>query len=629
MCCENKEHKHSFIPIILFIVGLILYIISLFIKSDLVVMILQLAAFFTAGYHIIIDGLIDTFKKSIVRKRFYPNIHILMLIAGLGAISIGYYSEAALLILIFAGAHFLEDYAFQRSNREITNLIKLNPKEARLLLDDGSNKLVTTSSLAIGDIVVVLNGDLVPTDGIIVKGYTNIDESAITGESIPTEKSEGSPVFASTINGNGYFEMKVTKLSHETVIAKIIEMVSQTQSNISKTAAFVKKIEPIYVNVVLILAPIFFLLGHFLLKWNLSTSFYRTMIFFIGASPCALAVTDIPATLSAISNLAKRGILFKGGSYLSIFADINVVAFDKTGTLTKGMPIVTDFININKMNYNENISILSTMESKSNHPLANAITKYFDMNNDVELEVINIIGVGLTSTYNKDLYKVGKPTSYENIDLEILEKVEILEKSGKTVVLFSKNTEIIFIIGIMDILAENAISVINYFNSNDIETVMITGDSIKTANAIGRELNIKKTYGEVLPADKHKIITNIKSDNKVIAMFGDGINDAPALVAADIGIAMGDGTDVAIDVADAVLMKNELSNIVYTHQVSKKLRRIVIQNIIFSMFIVVLLVVLNILELINIPLAVILHEGSTVIVILNGLRMLRGLGEGL
>ena len=328
--------------VILFFIGLFAFIAANFFKSDRISLLLNIIALLAAGYHIIIEGIVDTIRESVETKSFKPNIHLLMTLAAIGALLIKQYSEAAMLILIFAGAHFLEEYAEGKSKKEITKLLKLNPTRARLLKEDGSQEEVDVTSLQVGDRLRVLNGDQVPTDGIILNGETSIDQSAITGESIPVEKKQGDNVFGSTMNGSGSFTMEVTKDSKDTVFAKILEMVSQTQSNISKTAALIKKIEPVYVTVVMVLAPVFYLLGRSVFIWDAEDSFYRTMVFLIAASPCALAATDIPATLSAISNLAKNGVLFKGGSYLSNLSDLGAIAFDKTGTLTEGRPVVTD-----------------------------------------------------------------------------------------------------------------------------------------------------------------------------------------------------------------------------------------------------------------------------------------------
>src|SRR5699024_3759404 len=315
---DDHEHSHGGkIEVILFFTGLGAFLIALFIGAGTWKSILYIASLVLSGYHIIMEGFLDTFQQSMKKKKFMPNIHILMTLAAVGAVIIGEYMEAALLILIFGGAHFLEHYAEDKSNKEITNLMRINPTSARRILENGNTEMVDVSKLEIGDKLSILNGDQIPTDGIVLSGSSSVDQASITGESIPVEKQAGDSLYGSTINGAGTLVMEVTKDSSETVISKIIELVSQTQSNVSKTAAFIKKIEPTYVTIILLCTPIFFLLGMTVLQWSSYDSFYRTMVFLIATSPCALAVTDVPATLSAISNLAKRGVLFKGGSYLS------------------------------------------------------------------------------------------------------------------------------------------------------------------------------------------------------------------------------------------------------------------------------------------------------------------------
>lgn len=626
---DHSNHGHSHggkNAVIMFFLGLTAYIVGLFVEHELTRDILNMTALILSGYHIIIEGIADTVKNSIQRRRFIPNIHLLMTVAALGAIIIAEYREAALLILIFAGAHFLEEYAEGKSKKEITNLLKLNPTTARLIQADGTTKIIDVSELKVGDKLQVLNGDQVPTDGIILSGESVINQAAITGESIPVDKKAGDSVFGSTMNGNGTFVMKVTKDSKETVFAKIIQLVSQTQTNISKTAAFIKRIEPAYVTIIFLLAPVFYLLGLYMFDWGQTDSFYRTMVFLIGASPCALAATDIPATLSAISNLAKRGVLFKGGSYLSNLSDLKAVAFDKTGTLTKGKPVVTDVFfesGVSKEDESLYLDVLVSMEKQSNHPLAEAIIRHFPNRKTVKLTAKNIVGVGLATEYKNITYHVGKPSSYSHVSYEISAQTENFEYNGKTVVYFGTNEEVLGLIAIQDVPKETSKEAISYFREKGIHTVMITGDAKRTGEAVGRELGIDEVKGNVLPEDKSNIINELKSKYGVTAMIGDGINDAPALVAADIGIAMGEGTDIAIDVADAVLMKNDLKKFAYTHKVSKKLRVLVVQNIIFSMFVVLFLTTMNILGMMEMSYAVLIHEGSTLVVILNGLRLLR------
>ncbi|TQS70518.1 cadmium-translocating P-type ATPase [Ornithinibacillus gellani] len=634
---HNHEHEHECDhshggkkEVILFFTGIAAFLIALFVNGGAIQAALFITSLVLSGYHIIMEGILDTFRQTIKRKKFMPNIHILMTLAAVGAVIIGEYMEAALLILIFGGAHFLEHYAEDKSNKEITNLIKINPTTARRVIENGKTEIVDVAELRIGDKLSVLNGDQIPTDGIVVSGTSAVDQSSITGESIPVEKQAGDVLYGSTMNGAGTLMMEVTKDSSETVISKIIELVSQTKNNMSKTAAFIKKIEPIYVTIVLFLTPIFFLLGYLVMHWSAYDSFYRTMVFLIATSPCALAVTDIPATLSAISNLAKRGVLFKGGSYLSNLSDLTAVAFDKTGTLTTGKPVVTEVYfggETTEIQQQEFEKIIVSMESKSNHPLAEAIMKYYAAVATIELEVENVLGVGLIARAEDTTYKIGKPNSYHTIPADIQNQTTQLENEGKTVVYFGTEDTVLALLAIQDIPKETSKAAIQYFKKQQIHTVMLTGDAKRTGEAIGRQLAIDEVRGNVMPEEKATIISELKKTYPVMAMVGDGVNDAPALVTADIGVAMGEGTDIAIDVADAVLMKNDLSKFAYTHRLAKKLRKIVWQNITFALAVVVLLVVSNVIGQMNMTLAVIFHEGSTLAVIFNGLRLLKGIKE--
>ena len=618
-------HSHGPLPTILFFVGLALYLIALVVPMQpLLKNILYTISVFTSGYHIIFEGFAATIKDTKAKGKFTPNVHILMTFAAIGAMLIGDFAEAALLIVIFAGAHFLEDYAEGKSKREITNLLKLNPTEARLLQPDGSSKLVEVATLQIGDVLQVLNGDQVPTDGIILEGTTVIDESSINGESIPKEKTTGDEVFGSTINGQGSFTMEVTKDTGDTLFAKILQLVNQSQSNLTRTATKIQKFEPRYVTLVLILVPLFILSGPFIFGWDWQESFYRGMVFLTVASPCALAASAVPTTLSAISNLAKKGVLFKGGSFLSNLADVNAVAFDKTGTLTEGKPKVTDAYFVDGVDERAIMDIVVAMEQTANHPLAEAIlSKYAaTVTEQIALEVENRLGEGLVATHGGKTYQIGKPSIFTNVAEAISTHNHTYADAGKTVVYIAVDGEVIGLIAMMDIPNENAIHVIKYLQSQNIHTIMITGDAEKTGQAIGKMLGIDQVIGNVLPENKAEIITKLQKQYGIVAMLGDGVNDAPALVTADVGIAMGDGTDVAIDVADAVLMQNDLTNLSYAHRVADKMNKVTWQNIIFSMAVVVILIVLNIIGKMNLPFGIIVHEGSTLVVIFNGLRLL-------
>src|SRR5690625_1388976 len=497
--CSHHDHEHdSRLEVILYFIGLTLFLIGLFISANMWQMIFYIVALVLSGYHIIIEGFIDTYKQTVNLKKFMPNVHILMTLAAIGAIIIGEYMEATLLILIFAGAHYLEHYAENKSNKEITSLLELNPTTARRIKEDGTTEIVDVSELKIGDQLSILNGDQIPTDGIVISGTSTVDQSAITGESIPVEKSEGDELFGSTINGSGTLVMEVTKESSETVISRIIQLVSQTRRDISKTAAFIKRLEPKYVTTVLILTPLFFLLGLYGFNWTANESFYRTMVFLIATSPCALAATDIPATLSAISNLAKRGVLFKGGSYLSNLADLKAVTFDKTGTLTEGKPVVTNTYfgkDVTEDEANEFTKIIVSMESKSNHPLAQAILQHYDSITADDIEVENVIGVGLVAKTKGETYKIGKPSSYKIVPEDIIEQTAEFEHEGKTVVYFGTDEKVLALIAIQDVPKETSKEAVNFFKDKNIHTVMLTGDAVRTGRSEERRVGKECSAG--------------------------------------------------------------------------------------------------------------------------------------
>lgn len=621
----ERKKEHGNVSVVLFFVGLSVFILAIFIPEGFIKNILSVFTIFTAGYHIIIDGIKSTVTESIDKKRFMPNVHLLMALATVGACILGNYREGALLIVIFAGAHYLEEYVEGKSKREITNLLKMNPTEARLIKTDGTTEVVDVSVLKIGDKVKVLNGDQIPTDGMILSGATSINESSINGESMPADKTVGDYVFGSTINGNGTIEIEVTKASTDTVFAKIMQLVSQSQSNLSKRATRIKQFEPTYVTIALLSVTLYIILAPIIFSVTYNYSFYKGMVFLVAVSPCALAASAIPATLSGISNLAKRGVLFKGGSFLASLVDLKAIAFDKTGTLTEGKPKVTNvyFVDDSKAEFYTNLIV--AMEKQANHPLADAIVDALEPTEILELEIENQIGKGLVAVYKEKNYIIGKPSIFENVSELLKDLTLTYANEGKTVVYISENDEIIAMIAMMDLPNENANKVIEYFQTQGIVTAMITGDAQKTGEAVAKNLKIDQVFANVLPENKSKIIENLMMKEGSTAMVGDGVNDAPALVKADVGIAMGDGTDIAIDVADVVLMKNDLTKLSYAHKVSKKLDKLITQNIIFSMLVVLFLVVMNIFNSMNLPLGILIHEGSTLIVLINSIRLLKPL----
>src|SRR5699024_5785483 len=406
-------------------------------------------------------------------KKFMPNSHILMGLAAIGASIMGNFFESALLTLIFGGAHFREDYAEGKSNRETSKLLQMNPTTARHITDEGT-KEVSVESLKIGDKIQVLNGDQVPIDGVILSGTTSIDESAINGESIPKEKMVGDTVFQSTINGTGSFTMEVTKESGDTLFAQILTLVKENQNNQTRAASIIQKFEPKYVTLVLIAVPVVILL-FFIFGFTFFDAFYKGLVLLVAAPPCALAASTVSVTLSAASNLARRGVLSKGSAYLSELSNVKAIMFDKTGTLTNGRPEVTDYTFFE--DENTLTDIIVALERNSNHPLATAILEYFEPTETLDIETTNHIGKGLEGTYNNDVYRIGKQTSFKDVDAKITETQETLAHSGKTIVFIAKNERVIGLIALMDTPKYHAKEVVNYFKSNGVHTTMITGDS--------------------------------------------------------------------------------------------------------------------------------------------------------
>ncbi len=621
----NHSHgNHKLNPIYGLIIGFILYIVSFWIKDTLVQNTILTLAILISGHHVIYEGLVETLLHSIHHKRFIPNIHLLMVLGAIGAIIINAFDEAALLILIFAFSHILEDYADSKSHKELSNLIKLKPKMARLV-KEGSTEIIDAESLKLDDIVLVLDGDQIPSDGIVVFGHSSVNESSITGESMPKDKSIGDTVYGSTINHNGQIQVRITKDPKDSIYNKITELVTSAQKDISKKAKLIKKFEPIYVTIVLLLAPVFFLVMRFLFDLNLMDSFYRTMIFIIGSSPCALAVTDIPATLSGMSNLAKKGVLIKGGSYLSNLADVDIVALDKTGTITTGHPVVTDVYydaSLTLIEKNELTQILVSMESYSTHPIAKSIVAHFKVDAIRSLTIQNEVGSGLSTIIDKTPYIIGNESLFSIMPEAFKVLKEQYLNESKTVFFFG-NPIVKMMIALEDSIKEDSKDAISYFKQKNIKTVMLTGDTYSVSKKVGEMVGIDEIKSQLSPIDKNDLIKAYQQESKTVLMTGDGINDSVALMSADIGVSMGRGTDIAMDVSDIILLKDDLSKLSYAHKVSLKLRRIVWQNILFSMGVVLLLLVLNLFELNDIGFTVFIHEGSTLVVILNGLRLLK------
>ncbi|MEH7226217.1 heavy metal translocating P-type ATPase [Bacillus sp. JJ1566] len=583
--------------------------------------IMYLLAFVIGGYAKAKEGITDTIAEKEL------NVEMLMIFAAIGSAIIGYWNEGAILIFIFALSGALETYTMNKSHKEISSLMGLQPEEATLI-QNGIERVVHVSSLQIGDTILVKPGERIPADGKLLKGDTNVDQAAITGESIPVQKSSGDEVFAGTVNLRGSITVEVTKPNEDSLFQKIIKLVQSAQSEKSPSQQFIEKFEGKYVKFVLIAVGFMMFLPHFLLGWTWTETFYRAMVLLVVASPCALVASIMPATLSAISNGARRGILFKGGVHLEQLGNLKAIALDKTGTLTKGKPVVTDVIVADTIEQNEFLQIVASIENQSTHPLAGAIVSHAK-SNEQELLLIDGIedmpGFGVKATVGEVDWLIGKSDLVGKDAAVAFENgiAKQLAAEGKTIVYVKSGDDIAGILALKDVVREDTVSAISALKDLGIYTVMLTGDGEKTAEAIAAESHVDQHIAECLPETKVSHIKELISKYDTVAMVGDGINDAPALATANVGIAMGQGTDVALETADVVLMKNDLPRIAEAVRLSKRMNRIIKQNIIFSIGVILLLIVSNFFQIIDLPFGVIGHEGSTILVILNGLRLLK------
>ena len=619
--CSGHHHHHE-ISWQRWVLAIGMFVLALFLESSVawIANALFLLTIACIGKEVITEGIMDTIEETKHFKKFRPNVHLLMTLAALGAIFIGKFEEAAMLIVIFTIAHSLEEYVEKKSRKDMTQLLQLQPKLALKKINNGHFEEVDASSLEIGDIIQVLNGSQISADGIIIEGMSSINQASVTGESIPVEKEVGSEVFAGTLNLTQTLLIKVTKKQQDSVLGKIITLVQEAGQSLTRTGSFLKKWEPVYVTIVLALFPVVLAIGILLLKWDFLTAFYRGMVYLIAVSPCALAASATPVTVTAISTLSRKGIFIKSGASLEKMSEVEAIAFDKTGTLTNGTTKVVAKV-MDKEREFELYSILVSMEKKVNHPLAFAIVESGLAYRIYSLSVTPKVGIGLEATYRNHTYRIGKPSSFATLG-KYTAIVEQWMNEGKTVVVLSEDHLVVGAVALLDTPKEEAKQVIDYFKEENIQTMLLTGDSIQTAEVIANELEVDEVRANVLPEEKANTLKEWSMKYPTIAMVGDGINDAPALVNAEVGIAMGKGTDVAMESSDIVLMNSQLDSLKTLHKVSKLMMTVTKQNLIFSLFIVIVLVLLNFLGWSDLTLGVILHEGSTVVVLLHALRLI-------
>ncbi|AOZ93467.1 heavy metal translocating P-type ATPase [Paenibacillus crassostreae] len=567
--------------------------------------------------------------KTLIQERDL-DVNLLMIAAALGAASIGYWNEGALLIFIFALSGALESYTMDRSKKDISSLMALKPETA-LRIENGDMVEVKIDQLQIGNLFLVKPGELISADGCVQRGNSAVNQASITGESIPMDKTPGDEVFAGTVNGDGVLYVEVTKTAESTVFAKIIKLVEEAESEVPNSQRFIKRFESIYARIVAVATLAIIILLPILFGWTWGESFYKGMVFLVVASPCALVSSIMPVMLSAISNRARRGILFKGGSHVENLALTSVVAFDKTGTLTLGTPQVTDFIVNEHVDSYELLTICASIEQLSEHPLAKAIVHKAKEEveglvfKEVE-SVQSVTGWGMSAKVDGMLWEIGKSNILDTYMVEPfwLETRESLMKQGKTVSVIMNNNNIVGLIAFQDIIRPQAAQAVKSLQDLGIKVAILTGDHEDTAQVIGRQLDVDWVFADLQPEDKLYYIKQLREQHGHVVMVGDGVNDAPALATATVGIGMGmNGSGTALEVADVVLMNDNIEEIASTIKLAQRAQRVIKQNMIFAITVILMLIISNFFADIALPFGVVGHEGSTILVILNGLRLLK------
>jgi len=559
-------------------------------------------------------------------RRGRVDVNVLMLLAAAGAAFLGEWNEGGILLFLFSLSNAMEFYAVGRTRRAIRALMALRPPEA-LVRRDGNEVVVPVEDLRPGDVVIVRPAERLPADGVVVTGASSVDQSPITGESIPVDVTAGSRVFAGTINERGSLQVRVIKRPEDTVLARIIALVERAQAAQPPTQRIIDRFGQIYAVLVMAGAALSYAVL-LLLGFPPDRAFYRAITLLVVASPCAVVIATPAAVLSAIANAARRGVLFKGGVHLERLADVDTIVFDKTGTLTVGRPVVTDIVPFTGTDI-ELLSLAGALEQRSEHALAAAVIRAcqahgLDLHEPESFEAVT--GRGVRGAVEGRTVRVGNEQFLREEGVPIIESVRrrlmALQQEGKTPILVA-DREVVGVLGVADTVRLQALPMVETLRELGVKRlVMLTGDHRQVADAVARGLGLNDVRAELLPEDKARVVEALRRDG-VVAMVGDGVNDAPALAVADVGVAMGAaGTDAAMETADVVLMGDDLSRLPYALRLSRDTRRIIRQNLTFAGGVIAVLVTLTLALGLRLALGVVGHEGSTVIVILNGLRLL-------
>ncbi len=570
-------------------------------------------------------------KAFYALKRLRADMNLLMFVAIIGAIIINEWFEAAAVSFLFSLSLAIESWSIARARNAVEALLDLAPSTVLVKEKNGQEKQIPASEVVVGEVFIVKPGDKIPLDGEIVSGVSSVNQAPITGESVPVTKQIGDHVFAGSINGEAMLEVKSTKIASDTTLAHIIRLVEEAHSKRAEAEQWVEKFARIYTPVVMLLALAVFVIPPLLMVGSWQEWLYRALVLLVIACPCALVISTPVSIVAALAYAARQGVLVKGGIYIEAPASLKAIAFDKTGTLTQGKPVVTDVIPFNNHTQEELLSRAAALEIRSNHPLAAAIVKYVQ-NQQIEIssadDVTVLPGKGVTGVFNETTFWLGSRRyllERAQETPEISDKAQALEQTGKTVIAVGNDQHVCGLIAVADQPRPEVQSVLKALKKTGVQhLVMLTGDNQVTAENIAKQIGIDEIYAELLPADKVEQISRLVAKYEKVAMVGDGINDAPALGRASLGIAMGVmGSDAAIETADIALMSDDLSKLPWLVEHSKRTLRIIRQNIFFALSLKAAFAILAFAGLATLWAAIAADMGASLLVVANGLRLLK------
>ncbi|MBR2541972.1 MAG: cadmium-translocating P-type ATPase [Lactococcus sp.] len=583
---------------------------------------LFIAAIIIGGYALFIEGIKDLIK-------FDFSMATLMTIAIIGAALIGDFAEGAIVVILFAISEMLERYAADRARQSISSLVKVAPKVATIRRND-LEQTIAVQDIQINDVMLIKPGQKIAMDGIVIKGESTVNQAAITGEALPVDKQLSDEVFAGTLNEAGYLEVQVTKRAADTTLAKIIQLVEAAQGERAPAQAFVDKFAKIYTPFIILLATLIVILPPLFFGGDWQRWFYQGLSVLVVGCPCSLVISTPVSIVSAIGNAARHGVLVKGGIYLEEMGKLQAIAFDKTGTLTEGKPTVTDFVVLDdQFEATDLLQKISALEIYSQHPLASAIVA-LSQKRGIDATPISIenfkslTGRGVQGDIYGITYLIGSPTLFVS-DSKIDTIKQDFHRKSKTVIYFGTSDQVLAVIGLQDAVRQTSRQTIQALQTLGVkETVMLTGDNQATADQIGREVGVSAVKANLMPADKLKEIQALQATFGRVAMIGDGVNDAPALAMANVGIAMGvAGTDTALETADITLMGDDLARLPFIVRLSRSTLRTIKQNITFSLALKVIALLLVIPGWLTLWIAILADMGATILVTLNGIRLMR------